>query len=1474
MSKICPKCLAENPEHTRFCENCATPLKARDETYVYSGDLIEESKRKSFREKTVSKKFEIIEKLGGGGMGVVYKAKDKKLSRIIALKFLPHELTSDQEAKERFIQEAHAASVLDHPNICTIFDIDTTEDDQMFIVMAYYEGETLKRKIMHGPLPVEEAINSAIQVAQGLAKAHSQGIVHRDIKPANIMVTKDGVVKILDFGLAKLAGQTKITKTAAVMGTTLYMSPEQAQGKKVDIQTDCWSLGVVMYEMLTGQLPFEGEHEQAIIYSILNETPIPPIELRSEIPRELERIILKCLRKQKKDRYQSVEHVMRNLTKLKIVLEKERMGIAVEEREKPERRRETERRQVTVMFAEVLGYSEMLEGMEAEEAASIMSRYFSLFRFVEEKYSGKIDKLTDNILMVVFGVPKAIEDGPKKAINSAIELRNILHKFNQKEKLKNPLNIHTGINTGIVIAGGIGGDGKDFTVMGDTVNFASRLKDISEKGKILVGPLTYRYTREEFKYKPLKSITSRGKKAPVFELLSEKARIYRAGLGTERMIYSEMVGRENELDKLRLHVLKVINGEGSVVNVIGEAGIGKSRLIAELSQRDEIKKVTILKGRALSIGKNLSFHPLIDIIKNWSGIKEEDSISESMRKLEKTIQNIYPKGAEEVFPFIATLMGMKIAGKYALRIKGIEGEALEKLILKNLRELFAEAAKQKPLAIVLEDLHWADLTSIAYLESLYRLAGNNKILFINVFRRGYEDTSERILRIIKSRYSDFCSEIVLESLNESHSEILINNLLKVKGLVPNIRELVVKKTGGNPFFIEEVVRSFIDDGVVEVKEGRFRITEKIDSVVVPETINEVLMARIDKLDEETRSLLKIASVIGRNFFYKILADVATSIEEIDDRLEYLKETQLILERRRMAELEYLFKHALAQEATYESILGKKRKKLHLKIARSIESVFSVRLHEFYGMLAFHYSKGEDLEKAEEYLIRAGEEALRSSASSEALNYYQEALRIYLKNYGEAADPARIAMLEKNIAIALFNKGQYIEADEYFAKALSLYGEKLPKHLISIIMKFVPGFINFLTSLYFSYLKRKRVLTQKDSEVINLYYKKNTALIFIDPHRMFIEIFYWLKRLINSDLTKVENGVGIISMSSAAFSYGGISFRFSRKILEFIKDKIDKNDVKSVLYFKVPEVIYSTFSGNWGDIEEYDDNLVKLNLRIGELFYSSGYILIHGYSQIARGNFDASQELAKKLYEIADFYENDYARASYYWFSTQVFVKFRKLHGVFNISEEGIKFTDKTGFKPYFFSLHSFRARVLTMMGDMKEAEKTLQFLSKIKNEINIVPYFLSTYYLSQVIFDLNKLEESIRNSDKSESARYRRSAFKAAKKMVKNSWKIAADITESYKLIGLYYWLIGKQKKALKEWKKGIKEGKRLGAQLELSRAYMEVGRRLDEKRSRYKELNGISAKEYQEKAKAMFRMMDLQWDLEEMEKEYPDPKC
>jgi dienelactone hydrolase len=257
--------------------------------------------------------YMITDKIGHGGMGEVFLAQDTKLGRKVALKFLPIQFSSDEEERKRFFHEAKAASALDHANICSVYEIGETPEGQLFIAMGYYTGQTLKEKMKAGPMPVNEALALTLQIAEGLQEAHRNGIVHRDLKPANIMVTEQGVAKIVDFGLAKLKGLTRLTKSGTTLGTVAYMSPEQALGKEVDQRTDIWSLGVILYEMLAGKLPFPGEYDQAMLYAVINEEPESVSKIRSDIPDELQRIVRRTLAKRPENRYQTADELLKEL---------------------------------------------------------------------------------------------------------------------------------------------------------------------------------------------------------------------------------------------------------------------------------------------------------------------------------------------------------------------------------------------------------------------------------------------------------------------------------------------------------------------------------------------------------------------------------------------------------------------------------------------------------------------------------------------------------------------------------------------------------------------------------------------------------------------------------------------------------------------------------------------------------------------------------------------------------------------------------------------------------------------------------------------------------------------------------------------------------------------------------------------------------------------------------------------------------
>jgi class 3 adenylate cyclase len=1133
---------------------------------------------------------------------------------------------------------------------------------------------------------------------------------------------------------------------------------------------------------------------------------------------------------------------------------------------------EGERKVVTVLFADVVKSTLIGERLNPEEVHNVMDGCFKILLDEVHKYEGTINQFTGDGVMALFGAPLAHEDHAQRACYAALGIQSAIKGFSEliEQRFGLEFKMRVGLNSGPVVVGSIGDDLRmDYTADGDTTNLASRMESMAKPGGILVSKNIYNKVNPHFEFLPLGKVDVRGKTARL-EVYELKGEIARRRLGLARKIYSDLVDRENELNKLEGYVSKAINGEGAIVNVIGEPGIGKSRLIEELRERAVIKKVTLFEGRALAIGKNLSFHPIIDILKSWAGFRKEDTEAEYSQKLEKAIRNIYPKETAEVFPFIATLMGMKLTGNFGERVEGLEGEALEKLILKSIRDLISKGSDLGPIVFILEDLHWSDLTTIEFLESLFRLAADHRILFINVLRPGYTETGDRLLETIRGKYGRFSLDIFLEPLNERHCEILIKNLIKVRVLPTPIRTEIITRAEGNPFFIEEVVRSFIDEGIMEVHHGAFRVTEEIDSVKIPETIQDVLTARIDRLDEKTKDLLKMASVIGRTFFYKILAEVAKPIPDMDKRLEYLKETQLIRDRERMGETEYLFKHGLIQEVTYESTLLQKRKAIHLKVADAIESVFADRLRAFYGILAYHYSRGGTLVKAEDYLLKAGEEALRSSASTEALNYYQEALKIYLDlmRYEDAPDSDKLSMLEKNIALALFNKGQYADALKYLDSVLERWGIMSSKNRLTITFRLVSDLLNLIINLYLPSRRPKRIPNKREHEIFTLLEKKLIVLAFLEPRRFFVEFLRALRWSSKLDITKIQNGVSRYSGASALFSWTGISFRLSKKILEHVKGLINEKDSKEVLDHRLFQLYHNYFTGNWSRYKEIDESLLELNLKIGQTWQVSTFIFFQCSIKVDQGYFREAEELISRLSKIWEAYENENTLGYIHSLKIRLLMKSRKLHDAQVEVDEGLLFANRTRRDLTILFYTGFKAITQILLKDIGGATESLaQAKDLLSHESQRIPYFIASHLVGQFLFDLYRLENAILLDDRSKIPEYGKKAFKNGKLALKNSRKLASDRTEVFRLMGLYCWLMNSQNEAIGWWRKSMAEGEHLGDRVELARTHMEIGKRLLEKKSRFRELDGVEPEAYLEKARISLEQIGLDWDMDELDK-------
>jgi len=443
---------------------------------------------------------------------------------------------------------------------------------------------------------------------------------------------------------------------------------------------------------------------------------------------------------------------------------------------------EGERKLVTVLFADVVNFTSLSEKLDPTEVHEIMDGCFKILLDEIHKYEGTVNQFTGDGVMALFGAPLAHEDHGVRACHAALAIQQALTSFTERVRQKHGVEfrMRIGLNSGPVVVGAIGDDLRmDYTALGDTINLASRVEGLAEPGTTYVCEETYRLARGIFNFEALGKRTVKGKAeaVPIYRLISLKPESHRPRPGAERAIYSRMVGRDSELEKLELQVMKAVNGQGSVVNIVGEAGIGKSRLVAELKSCDAMKWVRLLEGRAISIGRNLSYHPIIDLLKQWMGVREDDDHGATFEKLQYAVRDIAAEEVGELVPFVATLMGIPLWGKYAERVKELQGEALEKLILKSLRDLLVRGAERTPLVIVMEDLHWADTTSIELLESLFRLAQTQRILFLNLFRPGFAETGERIRNALKEKLSVYHLDMFLGPLDEQACRALIGGML-------------------------------------------------------------------------------------------------------------------------------------------------------------------------------------------------------------------------------------------------------------------------------------------------------------------------------------------------------------------------------------------------------------------------------------------------------------------------------------------------------------------------------------------------------------------------------------------------------------------------------------------------------------------------------------------------------------------------
>lgn len=1134
--------------------------------------------------------------------------------------------------------------------------------------------------------------------------------------------------------------------------------------------------------------------------------------------------------------------------------------------------RGSERRQATVVFASIKGFDDLSAHVTPERQNAILNLCFSAFESAVRAYGGIIDKYIGATVMALFGVPNAIQDAPAQAINATIEMRKRLETLSAQEHLPVTLEIIAGINTGLVIAGEIGGRLKrDFTVMGDTVNLAARLKENGKPGQILIGPETNRYARGGFELAEPVALTLKGKREPVpaYAVLSQREHTHRARLtGGSARLSTAMVGRDAELAAVRARLAALQDGHGGVLSIVGEAGVGKSRLTAEVLALADHDAATVLTGRCQSVGRNLRFHPFVDLFRHWAHIEEDDAPDAAVARLREAIEAHVPGRADEVFPFVATLMGLPLSASETARLEGIEGDALEGMTTRAVRELLAALAASHPLLLLFEDLHWADGSSLDLLEALLPLA-RSRLLFLFVCRPDFADTSDRMRATAASELGGEAAEILLEPLGPEQALALAQGLLAGATLPLALRTLITSRTEGNPFFIEEVLLSLIESGAIGRTDAGFSVVEDLGGVEVPGTIQEVIMSRVDRLDPSTRQVLQIASVVGRSFFFSIMREVLRRHAQLDPdcerELDELCQRDILLERDTgfavaagegglVQELEYVFRHALAQETIYESLLLRVRREHHQLVAETIEASFQERLKDFYGMLAYHFGRAENLPKAEDYLFRAGEEASRAAASIEALAFFEKASELYFQMHGDGGDPARKALLEKNIGLALLSRGRLTESIPHFDRALGHMGVHVPHGMAALGVRFARDFVAVLLHLYVLRGRRRaRPASDVDREFFQITGAKARAAVTSDPDRIFFDNTASVRRMNQIAPESCDEACGLYAIAGALFSFAGISKAVGRRFLSIAQDSIRPDNVSNEFDCRHLEFNMNYIEGNWLADDLVPDELVDRAIQAGLLWDVQTYLGLACDRLFRQGRFADARRQFARLAELRDSYGYEFAASNYEGESAMFLLELRDL-------DAGLAQAERYLGNRHEKALQLLALGVITNLhvhrGDLDAAEAALARATAIRGELRfIAPWHESTYALARLQVDVAQLWRA-RVAGEALPASVVRRAKKSRRAALANAKLVAMNRVEITGLAGTLAWLSGDGAGATVWWRRAEHEGETMGALPELGRVCAFVARCLA-----LESVPGLDADTYGTRAARIAEELDLDWD-------------
>jgi ABC-type oligopeptide transport system substrate-binding subunit/class 3 adenylate cyclase len=723
-----------------------------------------------------------------------------------------------------------------------------------------------------------------------------------------------------------------------------------------------------------------------------------------------------------------------------------------------------ERRVVTAMFADLVGSTALAERLGPEDAKVVVNDAVARVIGAVEAFGGTVKDLAGDGVLALFGAPTTHEDDPERAVRSALRVVEEISGYADEVERAfghEGFGVRVGVDTGPVVVGVLGtGSRVEYAALGDAVNIAARLQALAEPATVLVGEETHRRVAPVFAWSEPRELELKGKAEPVTAYRVDgvlAAPGYARELGGVQV---PLVGRERELAAAAEVADAALGGSGAILFVTGESGIGKTRLTAELRHHVEQapadqRRPLWIEGRCVSYGESMPYWPFRDLLRSWLGVLADEPELRVRVTLRRALDGLFGARVLEIYPYVGTMLGLSLEPEARERMAELSPEALQYRTFAVIRELLARLAEDGPVFVVLEDLHWADATSLQLLERVLEDTETSALLLVLSARPERDHPSWRVKESAARELSHRTREIALEALSGDVGRKLLDALVGAGTLPAEMERRILEPAEGNPFFLEELVRSLVDAGALVREDEGWRFDHEVE-VEVPPTVEKVILARIDRLQPDAHDTLMAASVLGRQFGLPLLEAVSGSDGDVGRSLLELQRLDLVRESRRWPEPEYRFKHVLIQEAAYRTLVSEQRTRLHRKAAVWLEEAYAEREDEVAGLLAHHWLAAEDEDKAVLYLSRAGDRARQEYALDEAIEHYRELLPIL----GRRDEKDAIALVLFKLALAFHMSLRFAEANEMYQRAFDFWTPPAvaehPNATLRIATSFLPN----------------------------------------------------------------------------------------------------------------------------------------------------------------------------------------------------------------------------------------------------------------------------------------------------------------------------------------------------------------------------------------------------------------------------------